>query len=189
MMEKVRNMKLQSRILSGFGIVLFLLAAMSATVYFRLTGIESNSRNSGHYNEHYVFMLEKEIDHFRWYQDLRDIVLLGDHSKDVETDHTSCSLGSFLHGKEVEEIAKLDPEAAEIIEQMKQPHEKLHDSAIEILTLTEEGAEEEAVNILNTDTEQALDQTRQVMGTLHAHLEEGAHSSRQKLLESVADTS
>ena len=44
----------------------------------------------------------------------------------VETDDHKCGLGKFLYGEAGEKVAASDPELARLMEQLKEPHAKLH---------------------------------------------------------------
>ena len=79
-----------------------------------------------------TFLVEKEVDHLNWISKVKNLFVANQVALEVETDHTKCGLGKFLHGPEVEALMAADPKLAEHIKVLKIPHEKLHLSAKKI---------------------------------------------------------
>ncbi|MBL4901550.1 MAG: CZB domain-containing protein [Desulfocapsa sp.] len=78
------------------------------------------------------FLLQKEIDHLKWFNQIQDYFLHNHSELDIQTDHRKCKLGMVLYGEKGKEIAAYDPELARLIEELKEPHKKLHASVINI---------------------------------------------------------
>ena len=81
------------------------------------------------------FIARKEIDHLNWSTAIQT-ALLGNQTRiDVQTDHTQCGFGKWLYGQQALESAKLDPHLGQLLEQIKVPHEALHESAIQLIAV------------------------------------------------------
>ncbi len=113
------------------GLILVACMAAGATFYLKhaqnLT-IEANTTTHDH-----AFMLEKEIDHLRWMSQL-SALFWDEHvnSVTVQTDDHKCGLGKWLYGEQSARLAERDAGYRTLIEQIKEPHARLHQSATDI---------------------------------------------------------
>ena len=73
-----------------------------------------------------------KIKHLLWMHSIKDALLSNAKSLNVETDHENCNLGKWLKSKEVENYIKQYPEMNAYFQKMAQPHQILHESAIQI---------------------------------------------------------
>jgi methyl-accepting chemotaxis protein len=84
------------------------------------------------------FLYRMDLDHKDWSQNvLAEIYNLDGSNMDVknltvETDHKKCGLGKWLYEGEAEELAKQYPAFSGLIEDLKLPHQHMHEAAIEI---------------------------------------------------------
>jgi methyl-accepting chemotaxis protein len=115
-----------------------------------------------------MFLAEKEADHLKWANTvLTFLVEKQDNSAtdlNVQTDHQLCGLGTFLYGEESRKVAASDPELARLLEEIREPHAKLHQSAKQI---KEAGTESARVHALfEHETLPALHATQEVLAKL-----------------------
>jgi len=116
------------------------------------------------------FLAAKESDHLAWVSRVQDFFLdTSKHQIGVQLDDHKCSLGTFLYGPEGKKIANSDPLLAQLLDEIKEPHQRLHASAskIESLALDRSAAR----RVFETETRTALGDTQTV---LH-QLQERAH--------------
>ncbi len=78
------------------------------------------------------FLATKESDHLKWVAKVEQLLIQNLPKLEVETDDHKCSLGRWLHGDGAKKAAEGHPEFAQLIDNMKEPHNHLHQSAIEI---------------------------------------------------------
>ncbi len=78
------------------------------------------------------FIGEKVIDHLEWMNKIEQLFLLNLPELKVQTDPTRCKLGKWIYGVEARKAAEGKPELARLLEVIKEPHRRLHESAIEI---------------------------------------------------------
>jgi methyl-accepting chemotaxis protein len=95
-------------------------------------------------------------DHRRWVQKVNQAMLLGHKELGVQTDPTECGLGKWLASEEAQKYAESFPELAAVLKDIKEPHEKLHDSAIVIQSALNAGQRERAQGIFEAATLPAL---------------------------------
>ncbi len=81
------------------------------------------------------FLTEKELDHVAWVSAIQAAIISGDRNLAVEFDHKLCGFGKFLYGDEGRNAAAGNPELGRILEQIKGPHEALHEHGRQIARL------------------------------------------------------
>ena len=74
----------------------------------------------------------REVDHLDWADHVRMLFLENLPQLDVQTDPHKCALGKWLDSEDVQAYAGSDPEFARLINALREPHKKLHESAIAI---------------------------------------------------------
>ena len=73
------------------------------------------------------FIARKEIDHLNWTAVIQTSIFGNENAIEVQTDHTQCGFGRWLYGKEAKKSAQLDLDLAKMLDQIKEPHQKLHE--------------------------------------------------------------
>ncbi|MCG2733479.1 MULTISPECIES: methyl-accepting chemotaxis protein [Pseudodesulfovibrio] len=86
------------------------------------------------------YLREKKLDHLNWMAVIRDTFLSqSGQAATVQTDPHKCNLGVWLYAPETERQMRADPEFGTRVQAIFDPHAALHESAIEINELLEEG--------------------------------------------------
>jgi len=113
------------------------------------------------------FVAEKEIDHLQWANQVITFFVTEADELNVEIDETACGLGRFLYGDSGEAIAASDPAMARLIEEIKEPHLALHQSAKKI----EANADyrDTAFDVFVSETLPALSATRSILNEMKNH--------------------
>jgi methyl-accepting chemotaxis protein len=78
------------------------------------------------------FLAAKEVDHLHWQAAINELFLENLPELKIQTDDHKCGLGQWLHGEGAKKAVEGNPELAKLLEALKEPHEQLHKSAIEI---------------------------------------------------------
>jgi len=79
------------------------------------------------------FIAEKEVDHLEWLSTVLTYFATDQQELEVETSERLCGLGKFLYGEAGRLSAQADAEFARLLEEIKEPHARLHQSAKEII--------------------------------------------------------
>ncbi len=125
----MRSMKLSTKLYLGFGVVVLILALIGANAYLSLTEVVSAGNQAITSGTQSKFMVEKEGDHLRWIKKVQDLFMLNQPKLTVQTDPHKCGLGKFLYGEASKEMGHGNPAVAKLLEDIKKPHARLHDSA------------------------------------------------------------
>ena len=75
---------------------------------------------------------EKETDHLAWANAILAVFAENKTQINVQTDPHQCGLGKFLESDKAKHAAASDPALAQVFQEIREPHTRLHQSAIEI---------------------------------------------------------
>ena len=110
------------------------------------------------------FLAEKEVDHLDWVNTVITALAEKNQQFKVQTDDHLCGLGSFLYGEHGQAAAAAaDPELARLIEAIKAPHARLHQSAISIQKANNIS---QAQTTFETESLPALKETRALLSQM-----------------------
>jgi methyl-accepting chemotaxis protein len=128
-----KDLKIGTKILIGFGTMIFLLAIIAGVSISGFNGISKTNNILVAEKDSSRFVLEKEIDHYKWVQKVTDLFLdESTHTIKVQTDPAKCGFGKWLFSEKTKMMAENDPIIANILESVKEPHQRLHRTAIKI---------------------------------------------------------
>lgn len=128
-----KNLRLSAKFLIGFGSILLLLLLVGVWSIYGVNGIVGDAVEVIDGNKLRGEIVQREVDHLQWTIALNSL-LTDDKvtSLQVETDPHKCGFGRWYYGDARAHAEKLVPQLAGILEQLDEPHRKLHESAIEI---------------------------------------------------------
>jgi methyl-accepting chemotaxis protein len=129
-MMKWKDLRIGGKLALGFGLVLLLLVGISGFTLMRFGMVDNLVDDAISQKNNNAFMIEKEVDHLKWMSQLSDLFLRADvHEVLAEKDDHQCGLGKWLYSEETRAIAEKDPQLAALLEQIEEPHRRLHQSA------------------------------------------------------------
>lgn len=138
-----KDLKLGMKLAIGFGSVTFILAGIviGVTWGFELVKMDGMQVITG--NRIRGSLLEREVDHLNWAKNLSNFLFDDEQTElNIELDHTKCKFGKWLynhnekgHNETAEEAIAIVPELKDALEDIKDPHQKLHESAAKIQVL------------------------------------------------------
>ena len=128
-----KNLTIGKKITVGFGIVLVMLTAVGLLCFTGVGSIVGNATQVIEGNKLDGVLAQREVDHLNWANRVNEL-LTNDSitALNVETDHHKCGFGKWLFGEGRKEAEILVPELASLFTEVETPHQKLHESAIEI---------------------------------------------------------
>ncbi len=186
--------RLSTKMYGGFAVVLSLLIVLAVVIGVNLSQIGQQSQRYEEFADKSKLMLAKQVDHFKWVANLNDLFLSNLDRAEVETDPTRCELGGFLQSEDCAQLCRQDPHFAELIDQLKQPHDALHASAIDINKLwQQQGAQQasgraEARKVYDERTIAALDRTQERLHEVCAHLDQASVEAGASLEAAVTQS-
>ena len=128
---KWKNLTIGKKI--TFGFTLIIMSIICLISYTGVGGIVKNASQVIDGNKLDGNLAQKEVDHLNWANKVN--ALLTDETitqLDVQIDDHKCSFGKFIYGDTGKKTAASNPELARLIEELKEPHAKLHGTAVTI---------------------------------------------------------
>jgi len=118
------------------------------------------------------FLAEKEVDHLVWANTILKYFSSDQNELSVQENPELCGLGKFLYGVQGKEVAKSDPELAHLLEAIKEPHARLHQSAKQIKQLPKKAAQQ----VFEKETLVALKETQAILSKIKDRADERVSS-------------
>ena len=78
------------------------------------------------------FLSAREVDHLKWVAKIDELFLKNLPKLEVQTDPHKCGLGIWIYGEGARKACEGHPELAKLVEALKEPHAKLHGTAVDI---------------------------------------------------------
>ncbi len=127
------KLKLGTKILLGFSVILVILGVLSLMTVFNIGGIVENASEVIEGNKLTGSMVERKVDHLEWAAQLNAFITNPDINElTVNTDPHQCGFGKWYYSDERKEAEQLVPQITSILAAIEKPHNELHGSAIDI---------------------------------------------------------
>ncbi|MCU7836447.1 MAG: CZB domain-containing protein [gamma proteobacterium symbiont of Taylorina sp.] len=125
-----KNLKIFSKIMLGFGVILTILVVISSWSYININGMINDGKEVIDGNKLRGNILQREIDHLNWVNQLSQF-LNDDQLNElgIQLDPTQCKLGKWYYGAGRKQAELLVPELKELLDALEEPHGHLHESA------------------------------------------------------------
>lgn len=177
-----------ARIGLGFGLLILLLGVVAVAGFVTIGNISELAQVVKDNIEGNMFMVEREVDHLRWVQDLDKLIIYGADFTG-QLDHTKCALGSWLYSEETKSIT--DPDLKRLLADLQKPHQQLHESAVNIISLRQAGNVDGVQEAYVSQTLPALNTTtgtlRQIRTRYDQIAQELAGDAAQDLAQTAAN--
>ena len=125
-----------------------------------------------------AFLAQKEIDHLAWTGKIQAAILSKKNTIEVELDHTQCSLGHFIYGEEGKKMAQSDPELAQLLNEVSEPHKTLHAFGKEIKFLLEKNASDSAAKTYTDKIAPKLTEIREILSKMQIRAEQNLQAKK-----------
>ena len=130
---KWNDLRIGKKFIVGFGLITTLLIAISSVSSFSFVKVKSATHDAETAMSDSRNMLALEVAHLGWVNQVKDFFLNEEITVlDVQTNSHDCKLGKWLASDTAKKAAIADPAIAELFQQIKAPHDKLHASAAQI---------------------------------------------------------
>jgi len=128
-----KDLKLGGKFSVGFGAVLAMLGFVAIWAVTGIGGIVGDAAEVIDGNKLRAEMIQKEVDHLKWSEQV-NMLLTDDTVKElrVQTDPRKCAFGEWYYGEGRKKAEQLVPELKPILAAIEEPHNHLHESAIDI---------------------------------------------------------
>jgi methyl-accepting chemotaxis protein len=123
---KIKDLKIRTKLIAGFSLVLLMMVLMASVAIIKAHETAAISQKE-------LFMVEKEVDHFKWIGKVKELFIKNLETTGVQTDPHKCGLGTWYYEfVESKDFANLPRSVQESIKKIEEPHKALHESAVKI---------------------------------------------------------
>jgi len=178
----LKNFKLGTKLWSLTGLLLVVTLIVALNSVWSINGLLSGNHKYTEAANYDIFMVQKEVDHLKWVNRVKDLFVEKLDHTDVQLDYTKCGLGKFLYGEKGKALAESDAALAGLVEALRQPHIHLHESAIQINNTVKEKGHDEALTIFKQKTLPALSETQNKMKALAEKLDDIKKATEVKMM-------
>jgi len=137
---KFKDFHLSKKMTIAFGAVIGLLIVV---ILWSVTGMSSVLNNANQViegNKLRADIERKYVQHLQWSADLNNFITNEEVNElTVQKNDHLCAFGKWFYGDEKKYVINLVPELSEDIEAMEEPHKLLHQSAVEIQNVFQQG--------------------------------------------------
>ncbi|MCF7913828.1 MAG: CZB domain-containing protein [Spirochaetaceae bacterium] len=128
-----KNMKLGTKFVVGFGVVIILVVVVGGWSIVGINEIVDNASEVIDGNKLRGTIVQREVDHLNWTIDLNSLLNNDEvHELQVETDPRQCAFGQWYYSDERVQAEQMVPELRPILEAIEDPHNRLHQSAVSV---------------------------------------------------------
>lgn len=104
-------------------------------------------------------LTEIKVSHLLWINQLESALLKERANYQIQLDPKQCAFGKWILSEEAQQTMTQNPEIADLLDNLHQPHQQLHSSAREINRLLQNGQAQKARDIFNRQTSLYAEQT------------------------------
>lgn len=202
-MKNWNNLKVGTKLYIGFGVTLLLLLGICFGSISGLSGVVSEAKAVINSNQLDSILAKREVDHLNWVMKLQAFIDDENVTElDVQTDDRKCALGKWLYGEGRRQAEEFLPTLSPMIDQLEEPHQALHASAINIETCyhqysanelsddhssVERGRSDACKHVYREETIPALSQIRTLIDQIRTEVSSNVISDEQ-MLKNAATT-
>jgi methyl-accepting chemotaxis protein len=184
-----KNISLKIKILSGIGFVLLMLGITTLWSLSGLAVVAKNGRNAMTMEQLSAEVLQREVDHLKWVQDV-SLYVQDDKVLDlnIQLDHTQCGFGKWYYGSGRAEAERMLPEVKETLTGIEEPHRKLHASAAAIKTARQQGVSGTVRGTYQAETLPQLKTVQELLKKIANASKEASRESEASMMKTITST-
>ena len=133
------------------------------------------------------FLSEMEKGHINWMSSVQNALLAGHKQILAQKDHTQCEFGQFLASEQAKIAAARDPEFATLLQNIAEPHARLHGFIPKMNKALKSGNRTEVFRIYDEELLPTLAEVRYVLRTMKKQAEKELEGLKkaQEIFETV----
>jgi methyl-accepting chemotaxis protein len=187
-MRFVGGMNIGARVLAGIGAVLALLAVTTLWSTSGVGDVAESGRGALAMGQLSAHLLQREIDHLRWAQELGRHVHDPARELTIKLDPRECALGKWYYGPERLEAEARLPALRQPLAELEEPHRNLHLSAARIRDLRRQDAEADVSATYERDTLKHLEAVQRLLVSMVSASRDASGASEATMTRTVRRT-
>jgi methyl-accepting chemotaxis protein len=163
------KLNISKKLIGGFGVVLFFTVIIGIVAYSSIVKVVHLNQQVTKMDDLRRFLVEKEVDHLSWVEQLADTILTGEEFK-AQRDWHKCGIGKWYYGvKDSSEYSNASGEFKRILDSFEEQHIKLHKSADAVTAAVDRRNNEEAAHLYKKEAQAALSELRPIINNIAGH--------------------
>ncbi len=123
----LNNLKVGKKLFLLSSAILLLMLVVMLSGYMGISRTVESGQHTNEIQEAAKLLAVLEIGHLAWADTVSEFLANDDiNTLEVQTDHNLCSFGAWYNGPERKRLESLLPEVTGVLQQLEQPHRKLH---------------------------------------------------------------
>jgi methyl-accepting chemotaxis protein len=181
------NMGLTRKMAVFIGSMLIAIAILSADFLFTIGQLSEDAHAVQDADSHSAFILAREIDHLNWLSGLQKYAFDPEQTAlSVQVDPHKCALGQWYYGPARQELTAKYPELDAVLRDLEKPHTALHESAVKIRQLREEGNAAAALQVFDDISVPSLQAVQGAFRKITSIMENHQAAALQSFEDSVS---
>jgi methyl-accepting chemotaxis protein len=177
-------MKLSIKLIGGFVTVAVITLAVGVTGWLGVRQMGESLRQTAQMDDIAKNLLQREIDHLNWVQ--KAGAFQSDETiteLNVEKDSHKCGFGAWYYSDARKQAETYLPEIAAALSQIQEPHNKLHQSAVELETLLKKGkdARKDAMDYYRLQVVGHLQQVKTHLAEIRSKVQEHTQTAKESV--------
>lgn len=162
-----KDMKIQNKLLLGFGVITALLLAVGAVSIISINNLLEDHKNFKYSNNFIIDFKEREINHLDWVIAVdRGLIDPSSTRLEVEPDPRKCTFGKWYYSDIRKQTELMAPSVKDHLKNIEEYHTKIHESAGKINSLLSKGdiySRDMARTVFNGETMTNLHKFRETL--------------------------
>ncbi len=164
-----KKMSVSLKLFLGFSMVLILILILGIYIITDLMRTSELREENANINNAVARFLIAENGHYQWMSDVKDYIYKEDITDlQVNLDFRKCELGQFIYSEEINNILGRYENVMTLIEEIKTPHQELHQSAEKI----EKAQSQQAmIDIFDNETFKSMNKVQGILSQIRSILQ------------------
>jgi methyl-accepting chemotaxis protein len=182
------KLKIGTKLMGGFGAVLFFTLIIGVIAYTSILKVVHLNEQVTEMDELRRFLVEKEVDHLSWVEQLADTILTGKEFKAQRNWHL-CGIGKWYYDFiKTDEYKNADPKLKHLLDSFEEPHINLHKSANLVTTAIDKHDKDHATHLYSTQAQSILHELRSIFHNIANHYKQAGESLMSHSKSTVKST-
>lgn len=184
------NTKLWTKLSIGFGTTILVVSVITAFSFLQFRQVYRLSGDVTKLNYFQNTINQKVVDHLNWVHNVKNLFLDERITElNVETDDTKCGLGKWLASEDARYLSQRFEELKILLEQIINPHHRLHAAAIQIKELyRQDDTQKSAAKTLNEQAIPAAKETIIILEKIRDFMREKAELAGNEINTRIEQT-
>ncbi len=176
------KIKTSAKLFAGLGVIIVMVLAMAVVFYLSMKKVEASKTEALQLAELNTFFSDRVVDHLKWMDGISSGLFVQGKEFTGKLDPGECALGKWMKS-----FKPYSNEIAEPFNQLEEPHRRLHESAVKIISNLKEGHKDKAHEVFVAETIPAVTAVQENLGKMKGILKKDEDAKDKQLKAAIKD--